>query len=266
MSATNCAQFFFPFQMSNTVLRPCWMNLRIRDLETILTKENFAQTFFFSNVKVLCTVLNSWYDNTDPFAKQWNKKQSWRKYVFECNKSKFSVYRSSNLMKFSLLCSPKQSFGKAATKARSMASRKVLTETEHAELLGLFQQATIGDGNVWKIFSELMEKLLRTFSHNLSIVLSPNRREKFPRLRSNECGEKRELDRIARNVTNWRQGEIRWIGRRFDEKIFCRISAESLWQYGISIIRLYHLHVCTSTEERLTGLSQKCWPYFLLDT
>lgn len=51
-----------------------------------------------------------------------------------------------------------QSFNKAATKARVMVSRKLLTETEHAELLGLFQQATVGDGNVWKMFSKLMKK------------------------------------------------------------------------------------------------------------
>lgn len=50
-----------------------------------------------------------------------------------------------------------QAFGKAATKARTMATRKMLTETEHAELLGIFKQATIGDGNVWKMFSKFNE-------------------------------------------------------------------------------------------------------------
>lgn len=48
-----------------------------------------------------------------------------------------------------------QTFSKAATKARAMTSRKLLTEEEHAELLGLFKQSTMGDGNIWKMFSKL---------------------------------------------------------------------------------------------------------------
>lgn len=50
-----------------------------------------------------------------------------------------------------------KAFGKAATKARAMTARKLLTDAERAELLGLFQQATIGDGNVWKMFSKLIQ-------------------------------------------------------------------------------------------------------------
>lgn len=59
-----------------------------------------------------------------------------------------------------------------------MASRKVLTAAEHAELLGLFQQATVGDGNVWKVFSELtkQENQLSNF-HIFSILFSQQKKK-----------------------------------------------------------------------------------------
>ncbi|XP_037041300.1 acyl-CoA-binding protein-like [Bradysia coprophila] len=47
-----------------------------------------------------------------------------------------------------------RNFSKAATKARAMTNRKLLSEEERAELLGLFKQGTMGDGNVWKMFKE----------------------------------------------------------------------------------------------------------------
>lgn len=52
-----------------------------------------------------------------------------------------------------------------------MTSRKLLTEEESAQLLGLFKQGTIGDGNVWKMFS------MSTMQINAPLLL---RLEHFP--------------------------------------------------------------------------------------
>ncbi|KAJ6639693.1 Acyl-CoA-binding protein [Pseudolycoriella hygida] len=47
-----------------------------------------------------------------------------------------------------------KAFSKAATRARAMTTRKLLTDEERAELLGLFKQGSMGDGNVWKMFKD----------------------------------------------------------------------------------------------------------------